>query len=237
MIAIAGGKGGCGKTTTTLGFAAALARQDISSTVVDADADMPDLHLKAGVPGSPNLGDLANGASIQSVVHEATDVPGVSVIPAPQTPPTDGHLHRTLEELAILDGFVSLDCPAGAGPSAVDPLRVASTVILVTTLHPASLHDAAKTGAMAACLDVPIHGVVVTQIPHWAIESGSTDNDGSDAIHSAIARRVERLLGSPIVGTVPSVKAVGRTILEQRSVQQSYDRLASDFRGGECLFT
>lgn len=44
MLAIAGGKGGCGKTTTALGLGAALPGQPV---VVDADWDLPNLHRLA----------------------------------------------------------------------------------------------------------------------------------------------------------------------------------------------
>jgi septum site-determining protein MinD len=49
MLVIAGGKGGCGKTTTALGLAAVLAERGAPAVVADADRDMPDLHALAGV--------------------------------------------------------------------------------------------------------------------------------------------------------------------------------------------
>ncbi|MDZ5813368.1 P-loop NTPase, partial [Halorubrum sp. AD140] len=43
MIAVAGGKGGSGKTTTTLGLARALSRRGAPVVAADADWDLPNL--------------------------------------------------------------------------------------------------------------------------------------------------------------------------------------------------
>ena len=43
MIAVTGGKGGSGKTTTTVGLARALARRGASVVAADADWDLPNL--------------------------------------------------------------------------------------------------------------------------------------------------------------------------------------------------
>ncbi|MFB6218937.1 MAG: AAA family ATPase, partial [Halobacteriaceae archaeon] len=53
MLAVCGGKGGVGRTTTAVGLGAALAGHHRATLVVDADADMPDLHALAGTPAEP----------------------------------------------------------------------------------------------------------------------------------------------------------------------------------------
>lgn len=233
MIAIAGGKGGCGKTTTTLGLAAAFARQGTTAVAVDADRDMPNLHLLADVDPTPTLAALNRGGSIDTVTHEVPATPDVSVIPAPSGV-SDGFVRRALEEVSHLEHPVLVDSPAGATSSAVVPLRVSSAVVLVTTVQPASLRDAAKSAAMARALDVPIAGVVLTCVPTWATTHA---NHVDDPVRPAIDRRVERLVGAPVIASVPAVETTGRGVLECSAVRRSYDRLATGFHDGEYLFT
>lgn len=151
MFAIAGGKGGCGKTTTALGIARALAARGADPIVVDADVDMPDLHVLADVRAEPNAGDLAAGAHIACVCHTPPATPGVRVVPAGQSAETPPALER-LREWA---GPVLVDCPAGASEDATIPLRVADATILVSTAAPQSLADAQKTGRIGNRLGAP----------------------------------------------------------------------------------
>lgn len=157
MFAIAGGKGGCGKTTTTLGVARALTRTGVDPLVVDADVDMPDLHLLADVPPEPNASDVADGAHVECVRRRSPEIPGVSVVPAGDTAATESALCR----LANWHGPVLVDCPAGASVDAAVPLRNADATILVTTDTPQSLADARKTAQMASRVDAPIAGVLI----------------------------------------------------------------------------
>lgn len=165
MLAITGGKGGCGKTTTTLGLAAAFARQRRRPVAVDADRDMP------------NLGIVAN----------AVELPGVAVVANP-----DG---RPLSDLRLPPGRrpVFVDCPAGGGPDAADPLRRADRALVVTTDRRQSVEDALKTIAMARALDTPIAGVVVSR------QADPPDGlaEAADAPVVACVPAVENPLASP----------------------------------------
>jgi len=160
MLAIAGGKGGCGKTTTTLGIAAALARAGRRVVAIDADRDMPDLHVAAGVPGEPTAAAVADGTPPESVLRPVPGRPRVGVVPA--APGVSRSAIRTaIARCRALDAVGLVDCPAGAGPGAVDPIRVADRVVVVTTGRPAGVRDAAKTARIAASLDTPVAAVVV----------------------------------------------------------------------------
>lgn len=237
MLAIAGGKGGCGKTTTALGLAAALARDGASPTVVDADLDSPDVHLLADAtppsqvasedatddqpPESPLLGSTTpEAAALESGV-----IPGVSVVPAEVI--DDGCVQTALERFAAVDGPVLVDCPAGASRDAIAPLRASDEVLLATTLSPPSLRDAAKTAAMADRLDADLLGVVLTRVPRWAqIDEGGPAGTGcASEIRPGIVRRVERLLDVPIIGQVPRVDCDRYPPFVQPVVHSSYDRL------------
>jgi septum site-determining protein MinD len=166
VIAIAGGKGGCGKTTTTLSLAAALGRQGRSVLAVDADCDMPDLHALAGVPNEPTVAALAPDergpaeVTIEAVARPVPGVPGVAVVPtAPGVSRTE--LLGALRRLQDLEATVLVDCPAGAAPSSVDPIRVADELLLVASPTPQGLRDATKTAALARAVGTSVVACVV----------------------------------------------------------------------------
>lgn len=161
MLAVCGGKGGCGKTTTTLGLARELAREG-PVLAVDADRDMPDLAALAGVPGSPTPADLGNGTAIADAARPLPDCPRAAVLPAA---PGDDRpdLELALRAAAGRPEPTLVDCPAGAGPAAVAPIRAADRALVVTTPAPASLRDAAKTAALARSVGTPVAGAALTR--------------------------------------------------------------------------
>jgi septum site-determining protein MinD len=175
MLAVAGGKGGCGKTTTALGLGAAL---DGETVVVDADRDMPNLHAMAGVAREPTAADGVDP-------HRVDD--RLAVLPAPPPTTTDAEVTTVLTRVAAAtEADVVVDCPGGAGPDAAAPLSVASGAVLVSTACAPALRDAAKTAAMARALGCRVHGVVLTRT-------------------NVALRGVESLLDCPVLGTVPEV--------------------------------
>ncbi|WP_436928800.1 MinD/ParA family ATP-binding protein [Halosimplex halobium] len=208
MLAIAGGKGGCGKTTTALGLAAALARDGGRPLVVDADCDMPNLHTMAGTDRSPGVDAVAEGDSIAAVTHRSTVVPGVDVLPAGDA---SGSLDRTaLRRLGRARGRVILDCPAGGSDGAAAPLRHADSALVVSTGAPASLGDAAKTARMAETLGARVAGSVLTR----------TDDPPSAVSGSGGSGRAPE----PVLATVPEIDG---DVLDDRVGRASYDRLAT----------
>lgn len=153
MLAVAGGKGGCGKTTTALGLGRAL---DGETVVVDADRDMPNLHAMAGVPREPTAAEV----SVERP-HRFDD--SCVVLPAPRTT-NDGAVPTLLARVDhSTDGRVVVDCPGGAGPDAVAPLSAATRVVLVSTACVPALRDAAKTAAMARAVGCTVVGLVLTR--------------------------------------------------------------------------
>ncbi|EMA22584.1 MULTISPECIES: MinD/ParA family ATP-binding protein [Haloarcula] len=153
MLAIAGGKGGCGKTTIALGVGQALGTPTRRSLVVDTDRDMPNLHRRAGVDPTPGIADITVSAEPTTVAKRATAVENVDVLPCQDA--TEAAVDNAIGTLPQRDRPVVLDCPAGAGPDAARPLRAADRTVLVSAPTRQSLTDAAKTAAMARALDAP----------------------------------------------------------------------------------
>jgi septum site-determining protein MinD len=212
MLAIVGGKGGCGKTTTALGLARELARSGERPLVVDADCDMPNLHTMAGTDREPGVGAVENGASIDRTVHRSGAYPGVDVLPAGKASVSLGA--NALQRLSRRAERVIVDCPAGAADAVAAPLRAADDALIVSTAVRESLEDAAKTARIAESLDCRVLGGVVTRV----------DDDASPAAAS----------GGPlgehcrILATVPAVPG---DVLESRVGRASYERLATAVAG------
>ena len=209
MIAVAGGKGGSGKTTTTLGLARALSRRGAPVVAADADWDLPNLARLA----SATAGDRDPAANAPTVVDAIRgdselrpDRRAPTVLSAPNHP-ENADATRVLGALAEAspdDSPTLLDCPAGASPDAAAPLRVADRCLLTTPLRRAALRDAAKTAALARRLDCRPIGAV-------AVRAESVPTGVSD------------LLGCPVLGRVPPTQPAP---LATPSVRSAYDGLA-----------
>lgn len=159
MITIAGAKGGCGKTTVTLGLAKALADEGNPTIAVDADRQLPDLHTTAEVDREPTLAALDGDTDVTSVAKQVPGAPGVGVIPA-QTASESVDLDATLKQLDYDTVEVLVDSASGAGPDVVEPLSAADQVVVVTTGTERSVEAARTTVDVARRLNVPVAGVV-----------------------------------------------------------------------------
>lgn len=155
MLAIAGGKGGCGKTTATLGLASALARRGFDPLVVDADSDMPDIHHRLHIDSGSGTEALASGETLcdASVTTES----GISVITGGRREVLGPALRRVHE----WDGPVLVDCAAGLDANAVRPLRHADGTLLVSTDDSQCLVDTDQTRTVALRLGTARSGVLI----------------------------------------------------------------------------
>lgn len=194
MLAIASGKGGCGKTTTALGIATTLAGPETVVQAVDLDCDMPDLHVLAGVDRRPALDAIdpvsPNPEKPKAVLASAPGRPGVGVVPAPETD-TPKTVQRCLDRLPPVPTV--LDLPAGAGSGAVKPLEIASAVVIVTIREREAIEDALKTATIARELGTEILALVVrsdSPLPETVADRFSID---AESVY-----RVSHVEGAPL---------------------------------------
>ena len=218
MIAVAGGKGGSGKTTTTLGLARALSRRGAPVVAADADWDLPNLARLAAETDADGgrkarRGVKAGGSEANTVLDAVRGTDRIvsgraapTVLAAPDEPRSvdPGATFGALAGATPDGAPVLLDSPAGASPDVAAPLRAADGALIATPLRRAALRDAAKTAAIARRLDCPPVGVVVI---------GET----------SVPDRVGTLLGCPVLGAVPDG---GAAPLADPAVRSAYDDLA-----------
>jgi septum site-determining protein MinD len=214
ILAVAGGKGGVGKSTVAYNLAAAL-----DAVVVDADLGMADLPTGRG----PDLHDvLAGRATAVEAVRE--DGP-VDVLPCGRSlaGASEGDPRRLVAAVEAVErayGDCVVDCPAGLGSDVGLPLLVAEACVLVTTPDAVALEDAVRARALARELDAGLLAVALNRT-------------GADPPTD----RVERTFGAPVVA-VPERSAVARGMasgLPARAVEAdtgaAFEALADRVRG------
>ncbi len=180
MLAIAGGKGGSGKTTTAVGLAWMLARRGSDPIVVDCDTDMPDIHhlLDGLTPGG--IDRLASGRTLEGSCEQSSTVPGVRCLTAGDR----SNVSDALTRLTDWHDPVFLDCPPGAGPDAVRPLRHAHRVLLVSTDQQTAVTDTVRTARTARELGPGVLGAILREtssgsVSEWPDESPLLGRVGS----------------------------------------------------------
>ena len=197
-LAIASGKGGTGKTTSTLALGMALAeRYDV--TVIDADTGMANLLFHAGLADvDTTLHDvLAGSAPVEAAVydrHGLEVVPcGVSLDGFREADPT--RLRSVVADLATDTDVILLDSAATLGSRAgVLPVVLADRIVVVLQPTIPSLSDGLKVQEYAAAYDTGVAGLLFNRV---------RDDEAIDRI----ARKAERYFEGPTLATVPESDA------------------------------
>ncbi|QLG49129.1 MinD/ParA family ATP-binding protein [Natrinema halophilum] len=197
VYAIASGKGGVGKTTTTVNLGTALAEAGKRVVVVDADLGMANLAGFVSLsPDSTTLYDvLAGDASIDDATYRLADnifaVPsGTSLDDYAETSPEG--LGKAVAKLRSKFDYVFLDIGAGISHETVLPLGLADAVVLVSTPEPAAIHDSKKTLELTKRAGGSVAGLILTRT-----------RPDSDVSHEDLADR----LGVSLLGSVPEDSA------------------------------
>jgi len=217
VLAVASGKGGVGKTTTTVNLGAALAADGYDVVIVDVDLGMANLAGLVGIQPEATLHDvLAGKAPLRSACYDAygmTVVPGSTELE--RFADADARrLERVVHELEADHQIVILDAGAGLSHDIAAAIAAADGVLLVTTAELSSLTDAGKTGQLVEKLDKPVVGAVFTRTGGGAfddVEGIATALGMTDAVTASIPRDENVKLGirkgRPVVDMEPDTPA------------------------------
>jgi ATP-binding protein involved in chromosome partitioning len=182
IIAVASGKGGVGKSTTSVNLALALAAEGATVGLLDADIYGPSQPQMLGISGRPESTDgksmeplLAHGIQAMSIGFLIdTDTPMVW-----RGPMVTGALEQLLRETnwKSLD-YLVIDLPPGTGDiqlTLAQKIPVTGAII-VTTPQDIALLDARKGLKMFEKVNIPILGIVENMSTHICSQCGHEEH-------------------------------------------------------------
>ena len=153
-ILITSGKGGVGKSSSSVFIGYALARRQKRVLIVELDAGLRGLDIMLGVENKTayNMGDILLGRCDPYDAVVVSDYQsGLSLLPAPGEHWEDlkqADLVWLVKSISVYYDYILLDSPAGFGKGFRIGISVADKAILVVTPDPICVRDGAIASRM-----------------------------------------------------------------------------------------
>ncbi len=205
IIAVASGKGGVGKSTTSVNLALALAAEGARVGVLDADIYGPSIPRMLGLSGKP---DSPDGKSITPKRGHGLQAMSIGFLIEEDTPMiwrgpmVTQALQQLLNETAWdnLD-YLIIDLPPGTGDIQLTLCQKVpvSAAIIVTTPQDIALLDAKKALQMFRKVEVPVLGIVENMAIHICSNCGHAEHIFGEGGGARMAAQYE----VPLLGALP----------------------------------
>ena len=219
IVAIASGKGGVGKTTTSVNLSIALAKHNRRAVLLDADIGLANADVLCGLMPKARLESAVDeGFSLEDL---AIDAPGgFRLIPGSVGIGRVGELDDTerrvllgrLNDLHESNDVVMIDTSAGLGPSVTAFIDAADACLIVVTPEPTSIADAY---ALIKVLVTQQQEEGKKRVPTLALIVNQAINEKeANAVHTRISGVCDRFLGYslPMIGYIRKDKKVVKAI-------------------------
>ncbi len=213
IIAVASGKGGVGKSTTSANLALALAAEGHKTGLLDADIYGPSMPRMMGITGRP---ESADGKTLDPLENYGVKVMSMGFLVDEETPMiwrgpmVQSALEQMMRDVnwGELDVLV-VDMPPGTGDA---QLTMAQRVpltgsVIVSTPQDIALLDARKGINMFRKVDVPAFGIVENMSYFLCPKCG----ERTDIFSHGGARSEAERLGIPFLGDMPLHIDIRRT--------------------------
>lgn len=181
IIAVASGKGGVGKSTTSVNLALALKSQGARVGLLDADIYGPSVPMMLGLSGKPESRD---NKTMEPLVGHGIEANSIGFLIDPNSaaiwrgPMVSQALEQLLRQTNWGDlDYLIVDMPPGTGDIALtlsQKVPLAGAVI-VTTPQDLALADARKGLQMFRKVEVPVLGVVENMSMHVCSNCGHAE--------------------------------------------------------------
>jgi len=182
IIAVASGKGGVGKSTTSVNLALALSVEGAKVGLLDADIYGPSQPRMMGLSGQPESSD---GKSIEPMRNYDIETMSIGFLIDEETPMIwrGPMVTQALEQLLNdtnwddLD-YLVIDLPPGTGDTQLTLSQKVpvSGAVIVTTPQDIALLDARKGLKMFEKVEIPILGIVENMSTHVCSQCGHEEH-------------------------------------------------------------
>jgi ATP-binding protein involved in chromosome partitioning len=183
VIAVASGKGGVGKSTTSINLAAALRQEGARVGILDADVYGPSVPTLLGTkdvqPGSPDNKNIypvmSNGIQTMSIGY-LVDEDSATIWRGPMASRAFQQLYN--ETLWDELDYLIVDMPPGTGDIQLTLAQnmPVSAAVIVTTPQDLALADAIKGIAMFNKVNINVLGIVENMSYHICSECGHKEH-------------------------------------------------------------
>ncbi|MBI2756296.1 MAG: Mrp/NBP35 family ATP-binding protein [Chloroflexi bacterium] len=206
VIAVASGKGGVGKSTTSVNLAMALSQTGATVGLLDGDIYGPNLPLMMGLREKPEVTGVEG--KIDPVMRYGVKLMSIGFFLDEKKPViwrgpmVHGALQQFLRDVdwGELD-YLVVDLPPGTGdaPLSLAQLIPLSGAVIVTTPQDVAIQDVQKGVAMFKQLEVPIIGVIENM--SYFVCPGC--NERHELFGRGGGERVAKMFDLPFLGQVP----------------------------------
>ena len=182
IIAVASGKGGVGKSTTSVNLALALQAEGATVGILDADIYGPSIPRMLGCTGQPESTD---GKSLEPMVGHGVQSMSIGYLIEEDTPMIwrGPMVTQALEQL-LNDtrwnevDYLVIDLPPGTGDIQLTLAQriPVSGAVIVTTPQDIALLDARKGLKMFEKVEVPVLGVIENMSIHICSQCGHSEH-------------------------------------------------------------
>lgn len=215
VIVITSGKGGVGKTTTTINLGAAMNFFNKDVLIIDGNLSTPNIGLHLNSPEVPiNLNHvLMNKADPSEAVYEHES--GIKIIPSSLSikdlkKVNPRRLKEFKEDFKNIADYILVDSAAGLGEEASSVIEIADELIIVTNPEMPAITDALKAVKLAEQMKKPVLGVIVTRVKKNNIEM--------------TPETVKEMLEIPILGMIPEDLDVQKSLSLKDAVVHIYPK-------------